>query len=62
MKKEKNMEIFDVDAQLDAAFGKEGTPERVNTSSITQGDRNLVHLRRKWKTEVNRLPFFSSGF
>ena len=28
MKKEKNMEIFDVDAQLDAAFGKEGTPER----------------------------------
>ena len=28
MKKEKNMEIFDVDAQLDATFGKEGTPER----------------------------------
>ena len=28
MKKEKNMEIFDVDAQLDAAFGKEGTSER----------------------------------
>ena len=26
--KEKNMEIFDVDAQLDATFGKEGTPER----------------------------------
>ena len=25
----KNMEIFDVDAQLDAAFGKEGTPERL---------------------------------
>ena len=22
------MEIFDVDAQLDVAFGKEGTPER----------------------------------
>ena len=22
------MELFDVDAQLDAAFGKEGTPER----------------------------------
>ena len=29
MKKEKNMEIFDVDSQLDAAFGKEGTPERL---------------------------------
>ena len=29
MKKEKNKEIFDVDAQLDAAFGKEGTPERL---------------------------------
>ena len=28
MKTRKNMEIFDVDAQLDAAFGKEGTPER----------------------------------
>ena len=28
MKKEKNKVIFDVDAQLDAAFGKEGTPER----------------------------------
>ena len=28
MKKVKNMEIFDVDAQLDAAFGKEGTSER----------------------------------
>ena len=28
MKEEKNLEIFDVDAQLDAAFGKEGTPER----------------------------------
>lgn len=25
---EKELEIFDVDAQLDAAFGKEGTPER----------------------------------
>ena len=29
MKKERNMEIFDVDAQLDAAFGKEGTPKRI---------------------------------
>ena len=29
MKKEKNMEIFDVDEQLDAAFGKEGTAERM---------------------------------
>ena len=29
MKKEKNKEIFDVDAQLDSAFGKEGTPERL---------------------------------
>lgn len=29
MKKVKNVEIFDVDAQLDAAFGKEGTPERM---------------------------------
>ena len=28
MKKEKSKVIFDVDAQLDAAFGKEGTPER----------------------------------
>ena len=28
MKKEKNKVIFDVDAQLDTAFGKEGTPER----------------------------------
>lgn len=28
LKEEKNLEIFDVDAQLDAAFGKEGTPER----------------------------------
>ena len=28
MKKKKETEIFDVDAQLDAAFGKEGTPER----------------------------------
>ena len=29
MKKGKNMEIFDVDAQLDVAFGKEGSPERL---------------------------------
>lgn len=29
MKKEKNVEIFDVDAQLEAAFGKEGTQERM---------------------------------
>ena len=26
--KASNIEMFDVDAQLDAAFGKEGTPER----------------------------------
>ena len=25
---EKELKMFDVDAQLDAAFGKEGTPER----------------------------------
>ena len=30
MKKVKNVEIFDVDAQLDARFGKEGTPERAS--------------------------------
>lgn len=29
MKKEKDVEIFDVDAQLEAAFGKEGTQERI---------------------------------
>ena len=29
MKKVKNVEIFDVDAQLDAAFGKEGTQKRM---------------------------------
>ena len=29
MKKERNKVIFDVDAQLDAAFGKEGSPERI---------------------------------
>lgn len=28
MKKRNKIEMFDVDAQLDAAFGKEGTPER----------------------------------
>lgn len=28
MKKENGKEIFDVDAQLDEFFGKEGTPER----------------------------------
>ena len=28
MKKANDIEMFDVDAQLDAAFGKEGTPER----------------------------------
>ena len=28
MKKENEKEMFDVDAQLDAFFGKEGTPER----------------------------------
>ena len=28
MKKANDIELFDVDAQLDAAFGKEGTPER----------------------------------
>ena len=28
MNKANNKVIFDVDAQLDAAFGKEGTPER----------------------------------
>ena len=28
MKKRNEIEMFDVDAQLDAAFGKEGTPER----------------------------------
>lgn len=27
-RKASNIEMFDVDAQLDAAFGKEGTPER----------------------------------
>ena len=26
--KASNIEMFDVDAQLDAVFGKEGTPER----------------------------------
>ena len=25
---EKELKMFDVDAQLDAVFGKEGTPER----------------------------------
>ena len=28
MKKRNEIEMFDVDAQLDAVFGKEGTPER----------------------------------
>ena len=28
MKKANDIELFDVDAQLDAAFGNEGTPER----------------------------------
>ena len=28
MKKANDIEMFDVDAQLDAAFGKEGSPER----------------------------------
>jgi len=28
MKKANDIELFDVDAQLDVAFGKEGTPER----------------------------------
>ena len=27
-KKAKDIEMFDVDAQLDAVFGKEGSPER----------------------------------
>ena len=27
-RKENDIEMFDVDAQLDAAFGKEGSPER----------------------------------
>ena len=29
MKKANDIEMFDVDAQLDGAFGKEGSPERV---------------------------------
>lgn len=28
MKEKNEMELFDVDAQLDAVFGKEGTPQR----------------------------------
>ena len=28
MKKANDIEMFDVDAQLDAVFGKEGSPER----------------------------------
>ena len=30
-RKENDIEMFDVDAQLDAAFGNEGSPERVMT-------------------------------
>ena len=29
---EKELKMFDVDAQLDAVFGKEGTPERNQAS------------------------------
>ena len=61
MKKEKNKEIFDVDAQLDAAFGKEGTPERLAAEERADAFlpvrlsrmpvRRLISRRKNWLPE-----------
>ena len=56
MKKRNNMEIFDVDAQLDATFGKEGTPERLAaeekanaffTGQIIEQARKNAHITQE---------------
>jgi DNA-binding XRE family transcriptional regulator len=56
MKKEKSKVIFDVDAQLDAAFGKEGTPERIAaeekadaffTGQIIEEARKNAHITQE---------------
>lgn len=47
---EKELKMFDVDAQLDAAFGKEGTPERKaaeDRAKLSLQDRSLKKLERK---------------
>jgi DNA-binding XRE family transcriptional regulator len=56
MKQEKNKVIFDVDAQLDAVFGKEGTPERIAaeekadaffTGQIIEEARKNAHITQE---------------
>ena len=56
MKKEKSKVIFDVDAQFDVAFGKEGTPERIAaeekadaffTGQIIEEARKNAHITQE---------------
>ena len=58
MKKANDIEMFDVDAQLDAVFGKEGSPERAmaeeraNAFWLLRMPANVpISLKKNWRSE-----------
>ena len=63
MKKANDIEMFDVDAQLDAAFGKEGTPERALAEEranafFTGSNKSYISRVEKGRTEPKVSTFY----
>ena len=58
---EKELKMFDVDAQLDAVFGKEGTPERKAAEDRANAfftGQIIEEARKKAKTEPKVSTFY----
>ena len=67
MKKANDIEMFDVDAQLDAAFGKEGSPERAMaeeranaffTGQIIEDARKRANITQEELAQINILSYY----